>query len=246
MNTLKIFGIGDLHLSFISPVTPGRWEEVHLSKPMDIFGADWHRHYQKIYESWNRVVGNDDLVLVPGDISWAMTLPEASFDLAFLGKLSGKIVMVRGNHDYWWQSIARVREMLPNNVTAIQNDSFLWGDVAICGSRGWLCPGSGGFSAQDDVVYCRELQRVELSLKAAPDQAKRVVLMTHFMPTTESHEPSGFVNLMEEYGVEACVYGHLHDTAHIIRLPEEKWGKKFFLVSADFVDFTPKLLWKDV
>ncbi|MDD4753973.1 MAG: metallophosphoesterase [Desulfitobacteriaceae bacterium] len=242
---MKFFAMGDLHLSFDQRVIPGCWEDMSQYKPMDIFGSHWKNHYQKIYDNWCRLVGADDVVFMPGDISWAMDLEDAKWDLDFLNSLPGKIVLVRGNHDYWWKSIARVRQALPNNIVALQNDCFIIGKTAVCGSRGWVCPGSDGFSEHDQNIYLRELKRVELSLKTVPHGITQIILMLHFMPTGENHEASGFIELMKHYQVKACVYGHLHHPAYAIRLPDHKWGIDFFLVSADYLGFTPKLLWEE-
>lgn len=244
MNHLRVFGIGDLHLSFATPVQPGDWSGIQENKPMGIFGDQWHHHYQRIYEQWQEKVTAEDIVLVPGDISWALDLAEAKNDLDFIGSLPGKIILLRGNHDYWWQSISKVRRILPPNVRAIQNDSITLGEVTICGSRGWASPGSAGFSPADELIYRRELQRLAISLQTAPHGAKELMVMMHYMPTAEDHQPTGFIELMQRYGVCDCVYGHLHSWAHQSRLPECQWGIRFSLVSADFIGFSPRLLWR--
>lgn len=241
---MRIFGLGDLHFSFAAPVLPGVWPEVRENKPMGIFGENWQDHYQKIYTQWQDKVTADDLVLVPGDISWALDLAGAKNDLDFLGALPGQIIIVRGNHDYWWQSISKVRRALPGNIRAVQNDSISVDGVTICGSRGWSCPDSAGFSAADELVYRRELQRLEISLKSAAAGTKELMVMMHYMPTAENHQLTGFIELMQHYQVTACVYGHLHGWAHQIRLPECQWGIRFSLVSADFTGFSPRLLWE--
>lgn len=239
---MRIFGLGDLHLSLCRPVVPGEWQHIGEHKPMAIFGDHWAGHVEKIYREWTDTVTGDDVVLVPGDISWAMTIRDACHDFAFLDLLPGKIMMVQGNHDYWWQGIGRVRQALPRHVRAIQNDGVLLGDVYVCGTRGWLCPNSAGFSPHDEKIYQRELQRLELSLKTVDHKARKIIVMMHFMPTNDLHEPSGFIRLMKQYGVEQCVYGHLHQGAFHLRLPEIKWGIKFDLTSADYLGFRPKLL----
>ncbi|MEG3069707.1 MAG: metallophosphoesterase [Candidatus Syntrophopropionicum ammoniitolerans] len=132
---MKIFAIGDAHLSFRKKVNPAAWDKVEVYKPMDIFGLEWKEHYRKIYENWLNTVKTDDIVLIPGDISWALKLAEARFDLGFLGLLPGRIICVSGNHDYWWQSLTQVRAALPDNMAVIQNDHVLVGDIAICGQR---------------------------------------------------------------------------------------------------------------
>ncbi len=239
---MRVFAIGDLHLSFASRVDPANWEKVTVSKPMDIFGGEWREHYRCLYENWVKTVRPGDVVLVPGDISWAMRLEEAKYDLEFLGLLPGTIVAVAGNHDYWWQSLSKVRSALPPNVKVIQNDCLPKDGLVFCGSRGWLCPGAEGFSEQDAKTYRRELIRTELSLKAASQCGGELVALTHFMPANEQHEMSGFIELFNRYGVKTAVYGHLHGKAAQKRLPSKKFNINFYLVSADFLRFEPKLI----
>lgn len=239
---MRVFAIGDLHLSFTGRVDPASWEKATVSKPMDVFGPEWREHYRRLYENWVKTVGAGDVVLVPGDISWAMRLEEAKYDLEFLGLLPGTIVAVAGNHDYWWQSLSKVRSALPPNVRVIQNDCLPWGGLVFCGSRGWLCPGAEGFNEHDAKIYQRELIRTELSLKEASRYGGELVALTHFMPASEQHEMSGFIELFNRYGVKTAVYGHLHGKAAKKRLPDFKFNINFFLVSADFLNFVPKLI----
>lgn len=238
---MKIYGISDAHLSFQSPVDTRHWERATVAKPMDIFHKAWREHYRQIYENWLLLVQPEDLVLMPGDISWAMKLAEARFDLEFLGLLPGVIAGVAGNHDYWWQSLSRVRLALPANMRVIQNDSLLFGGIAVCGSRGWNCPGGAWFKEEDQKIYHRELIRMENSLKKA-EGARRILVMTHFMPTNEHHDKNELIELFIRYGVSCVIYGHLHAAAAGYRLPDRLWGIDFHLVSADYVRFTPRLI----
>lgn len=237
---MKIFAISDLHLSFQHPVDPHNWNDVIEYKPMAEIDHKWEQHARKIYENWCSTVGMNDLVLVAGDISWAMDLNQACPDLDYLSRLPGHIVAVKGNHDYWWQSISRVRAAVPANVTLIQNDCFSVGDFSICGTRGWLCPNGSLFQKGDFKIYQRELIRLENSLRLA--QNRKIIVMTHYMPTNEKQEYSGFIELMQKYNVNAAVYGHLHDGACRSRLPDQAWGIKFYLTSADYLSFKPILL----
>lgn len=239
---MKIYAIGDVHLSFKGPVNPGHWDGVLTYKPMDMFGPAWREHYRKIYENWLKVVKDEDIVLMPGDFSWAMRLSEAQHDLAFLGLLPGRIVGVAGNHDYWWQSLTKLRAALPANMRVIQNDHLEAGSVALCGSRGWTCPGSEYFSDEDLKIYRRELIRIENSLKSVPDGFQHTIVLTHFMPTNERHEKNEMIELFHQYNVSAVVYGHLHGGAARLRLPDIAWGINFHLVSADFINFSPSLV----
>ncbi len=239
---MKIYAIGDVHLSFSRPVDPRHWENVEQNKPMDVFGEEWREHYRKIYENWVKKVSAGDLVLLPGDISWALKLNEARFDLELLGLLPGQIVGLAGNHDYWWQSLAQVRAVLPQNMKVIQNDHVQIGDLAICGSRGWWCPRSECFKEDDLKIYRRELIRMENSLRGAFGSVKEIIAMIHFMPTSERHEKSEFIELFHKYNVRTVVYSHLHGAAASLRLPDQAWGINFHLVSADTIKFTPALV----
>lgn len=237
---MNIYAIGDLHLSFDRAVDVNNWENNSQHKPMDEVDGFWKEHARRIYEHWHQVVQPSDVVLVPGDISWAMRLDEARHDLDFLGLLPGTVICVQGNHDYWWQSISRVRAAVPPNLRMIQNDHVEIGRLKVCGSRGWVCPNSALFKQGDEKIYHRELIRMENSLRGAGEGRK--IVMTHYMPTNEKHEHSGFIELFEKYGVETAVYGHLHARACRYRLPDRAWGIDFHLVSADYLDFTPKLI----
>ncbi|GAX90600.1 metallophosphoesterase [Effusibacillus lacus] len=227
---MRIFALGDPHLSFAA------------NKPMDIFGSKWIDHPAKIKEEWTQTVTRDDWVLIPGDISWAMQLEEAKPDLEFLGALPGKKIMIRGNHDYWWSTISKVRRLLPPDMYAIQNDSIRIGDIAICGTRGWDCPGGYNFSEHDRQVYEREVSRLELSLKNADPQTKERWVMLHYPPTNEKHQESGFIEIMKQYDVSVCIYGHLHGEGHRNALLNERFGIRFQLVACDYLNFRPLLL----
>lgn len=197
---MRIFAIGDLHL-------PGGQE-----KPMDIFGDHWQEHFTQISQDWLAKVTPDDVVLIPGDISWAMTLENAQGDLDSIGALPGTKIMIRGNHDYWWSSLTRVRQALAPGFFALQNDALKIGPYVIAGTRGWTCPGARESSLADEKIYQREIQRLSMSLQAAVrlDDTAKIIAMIHYPPFNEFREDSGFTQLFEEYGVSHVVYGHLH------------------------------------
>lgn len=242
---MKIFAISDLHLSFSYPVDPLNWEEVKEYKPMGDIDKAWTDHARLLYDNWVSTVKEEDLVLVAGDISWAMKLEEAYPDLDFLGKLPGKIVAIQGNHDYWWQSISRVREAAPSNMNFIQNDFHKTNGLGVCGTRGWLCPKAAYFKEHDQKIYNRELIRMENSLKSMSrerDSLDKIIVMMHYMPTNEKHDYSGFIELFQHYNIKKVVYGHLHARACKYRLPDFAWGINFILTSADYLGFKPYLL----
>lgn len=221
------FALGDLHLSH------------SVEKPMDVFGDLWKNHAERVHDNWLKIVSADDYVLVPGDISWAMTLDEATADLEWLSRLPGRQVMIRGNHDYWWSGIGRVRNHLFENQIAIQNDAFEAGGYAVCGSRGWLLPSHPKFTEHDEAIYRRELERLRLSLEAAQQMNLPIVAMVHYPPCSQNDMDTAVTHLLESYSVHMCVYGHLHGLAHRFAFEGEKNGVEYRLVSADYVGFSP-------
>ena len=224
---MRIYAIGDLHL-------PGA-----QSKPMDVFGAHWEGHFEKIEQDWRSRVQPEDLVLVPGDLSWAMTLEEATPDLRRICALPGCKLLLRGNHDYWWSSLTRVRAMLPEGNWALQNDARMIGDAVFCGTRGWNVISETSTDAQNLKIYRREVMRLELSLKDAAEKAqgRPIVCMLHFPPFGEKRESSGFTELLESYGVHTCVYGHLHGEGIRAAFEGERGGVRYKLVSCDSLGF---------
>lgn len=240
---MKIYAISDTHLSFSTPFQPDDLAGIVTHKPMEVCNQAWENHYIHIFNNWHQVVGKNDLVLVPGDISWALKLEEAVYDLDFLGMLPGTIVAVQGNHDYWWQSISKVRQAIPSNMRVIQNDHIIIEDIAFCGTRGWACPNNGGgFDDHDEKIYKREIIRLENSLQSIDEPVNEIIVLMHYMPTNEKHERSGFIDVLEKYGVKTVIYGHLHSRAQSYRLPDSAWGINFHLASADYVNFTPILI----
>lgn len=229
---MNIFAIGDLHL-------PGGDK-----KPMDIFGPHWENHFERISEDWRRKVGEDDLVLIPGDISWAMQLDAALYDLERIAQLPGSMVILRGNHDYWWSSLTQLRARLPQNMRAVQNDALIAGDYVICGTRGWMIPPAAGAGAQDEKLYRREAMRLELSLKEAARIAdgRKVVAMMHYPPLLPENTRAGteFTRLMTDYGVTRCVYGHLHGPSVQRGYAGVYNGVQYDLVSCDALGFALK------
>jgi uncharacterized protein len=207
---------------------------------MDIFGDTWFHHYERIEENWNRLVKEDDIVLLPGDISWAMNHAEVKPDLEFIGKLPGTKIMIKGNHDYWWSTIKKVRSLLPNHVFAIQNDSLVIGNYVVAGTRGWTMPSSRGFTEEDQKIYVRELGRLRLSLDHARQTNLPILCMLHYPPTDETFERTEWIDLLEEYEVKYCVYGHLHGESTQYAMPVHQFSVPCELVSADAISFSPK------
>lgn len=228
---MSIFAIGDPHLSF-SP---------EVDKPMDVFGNEWKDHGDKIKKSWLENVSKQDTVVIAGDISWGLKLDEAMPDLEWIDALPGRKVMLKGNHDLWWAGISKLNSLF-DDMTFLQNSHFECEDVMICGTRGWICPGSDGFTDADRKIYDREVLRLGYSLesaaKAASDSEKEIIAFTHFPPTNEKKQPSGFTQLMEQYGVKNAYYGHLHRKETYKRgITGNLNGVNYQLISADRLGF---------
>jgi len=225
---MALYGIADLHLSF------------EVDKPMDIFGEAWVCHEEKIKRNWIEKIGDEDTVLIPGDISWAIKLDEAMTDLSWINSLPGKKILLRGNHDYWWASITKMNNLF-DNMYFLQNNYYIYNDYALCGTRGWNCPNNVKFDKHDKKIYDRELHRIRLSLEAAKKNGyNKYIVMTHYPPTNEKLERSGFLDIYEEYKVEKVVYGHLHDKDSFkMGLKGIHNGIEYKLISSDFIDFNP-------
>lgn len=244
---MTIWALGDLHLSFGTP-----------NKEMDFFGSNWARHYDKIKANWQQLIGQEDLVLLPGDISWAMHPEEAKIDLEWIHSLPGTKVMIRGNHDYWWSSLKKVESVLPPSIHLIQNNVFLWNDVAVGGARLWDSveysfnpyveyksnPRENTLTKVEDPaeaqkIFDRELGRLEMSLKQLPKDSKVKIVMTHYPPVGADLHRSKVSELLEKYGVSICVFGHLHNVRQGSLPFGTKDGIRYILTSCDYLNFCP-------
>ena len=226
---MRLFAIGDLHL-------PGGQE-----KPMDVFGDHWEGHFERIAEDWRSRVTDDDVVLIPGDTSWAMQLSDAVPDLEAIGALPGRKLLIKGNHDYWWGGVGQVRRALPEGMMAIQHDVADLGNVVVTGTRGWSFPTEEApLSAEDERIFNRELIRLELALNAAQKAAdgRPILLMLHYPPLYQMERDTAFTRLIEKYPVHTVVYGHLHGAGIRAGFTGEWNGVRYLLASCDALEFT--------
>ncbi|NLX82969.1 MAG: hypothetical protein GXZ04_04040 [Clostridiales bacterium] len=223
----RIFAISDLHL-------PGGQD-----KSMDLFGAHWQDHFIKIQEDWQQRVGEQDIVLIPGDISWAMRLEEAITDLRQIGELPGQKIMIKGNHDFWWSAISNVRANLSAGFYAIQNDAVTLPGYVFAGSRGWVMPGDEEEEKDTQKIYNRELIRLEMSLQRAQKlrQDNKLIVLCHFPPCNQKGEDTAVSQLLERYKADAVVYGHLHGQACAAGFQGLKNGVLYYLTSCDCINF---------
>lgn len=223
---MKIFAIADTHLSGNPP-----------TKPMDIFGDHWRDHWTKIKTDWQARVAPDDTVLLAGDISWAMKLSAALEDLGEIAALPGRKILIRGNHDYWWQTVSKMSAAVDGRLSFLHNSFTAVGRWAVCGSRGWITPADPAFTPEDQPIYQRELGRTRASLAAARAAGhENLILMLHYPPRT-GEATSGFTDLLTEFAVSICVYGHLHNEAARAVPAGAINGTCCYLVSCDALDF---------
>lgn len=227
---MRVFAIGDLHL------------EGNTGKTMDRFGENWHEHDRKIFEAWESIGSEDDLLLIVGDTSWAMRLEDARGDLDRIGEMKGQKLMLKGNHDYWWTSVSKMTRELHPSIKVLQASSIIVNRVAVAGTRGWMCPGDTHFRGEDEKIYQREIGRLQSalgSLKGREAEYDILIVALHYPPVNDRHNASGFTKLIDESGADVCVYGHLHGEAIKTALTGQRGRTRYYLVSADAVDFAP-------
>ncbi|WP_312458615.1 metallophosphoesterase [Proteiniclasticum sp.] len=227
---MALYAISDLHLSLSG------------DKPMDVFSEEWKNHDVRIRENWLKKVKEEDTVLLAGDLSWSMKLQGGKEELDFVAGLPGRKIIIKGNHDYWWGSITKLNSMY-DNMDFIQNNFFAYEDYAICGTRGWVLPGSSLFKEEDEKIFRREVLRLKMSLDAAKKKGfQKFIVMIHYPPVNETFKDSEFTDIFEEYGVEKVIYGHLHGKSLQRVMTGERKGVEYILTSCDYIGFDPVLI----
>ena len=226
---MALYAIGDLHLSF------------GTDKPMDKFGGGWVNYVDKLKEGFN-VLQHDDICVLCGDISWGISLEESLEDFKFIESLPGKKIILKGNHDYWWSTAAKMKAFFEaNRITSIEilhNNCYFYDNVAICGTRGWMS--DDDMSAEQNAkIVSREVARLRTSLASAVDAEVKFCFF-HYPPKTKNVVSNDFVSLMTEYNVSLCVFGHLHGEGHRLAVSGMVGEIDYKMVSADFVNFVPQ------
>ncbi len=253
---MSIYAIADLHLSFST------------DKPMDVFGPAWENHAARLEECWRSKIKPEDTVLIPGDISWGISLKEALADLQFIESLPGTKILSKGNHDLWWGTTKKVEDFLVENsltsIKILKNNGYVVGNTLIAGSRGWLLPENPESKKEDEKIYLREVGRLERSLsdsirmyeqmhltdeekepgeETGPSgnrmQSARRIAMLHYPPIYDPQHDNGFTRALEKYGVELCLYGHLHGRAHQRAFNGMRNGIEYRLIAGDYLRFDP-------
>lgn len=224
---MSLYAISDLHLAF------------NVDKPMDIFGSKWENHVSRLEENWRRKITEEDTVLIGGDISWGMNMDETIEELDWIHKLPGKKIIIKGNHDYWWNSITKLNSMY-DNMKFIQNNSFSYEDYGICGTRGWIIAEEENASEHDKKIYNRELLRLRMSIEDARKKGfTKIIAMIHYPPILEKDNKTKLVEILEEYNVEKVIYGHIHGQGLSRAFKGFIGSCEYILTSGDFIDFDP-------
>jgi hypothetical protein len=227
-NQMAIYTIADLHLSF------------NTDKPMDIFGKNWENYEDKIKQNWSEKVKEEDLVILPGDFSWAMYLDETEKDFRFINNLPGKKILIKGNHDYWWTTVTSMRKYIKEKefekIDFLMNNSYEYENKIIAGTRGWVL----SEEQEDRRLTNREVNRLELSIKdgiSKYGENKEIIVFMHYPPVTKNYMNTDYINLMKKYNVKRCFYGHLHSSSIQDAVEGNINGIELKLVSADGLDF---------
>lgn len=228
---MSIYVIGDLHLSFA------------VDKPMDIFGNNWENHAEKIKQNWIEKVKPEDTVILPGDFSWATYLEEAKADFEFLNSLPGKKIMSKGNHDYWWTTVTKMRQFLKENnvenIDFLYNNSYLIENKIIVGTRGWI---TNFKTAENAKILKRENDRLRLSIEDGIKKFgddKEIIAFIHYPPFFKEQVPNefSFIQTMKKYKIKKCIYGHLHGESHKEAIEGMVDGIEYKLASSDYLNF---------
>ncbi|MEA4965285.1 MAG: metallophosphoesterase [Oscillospiraceae bacterium] len=224
---MALYAIGDLHLC------------LGANKPMDVFGGVWENYMEKLRVGL-ACVGEGDTTVLLGDLSWALDLRQAVEDFRFLAGIPGRKIILKGNHDYWWSTASKFYAFCAENdfrdLFLLHNNCYFYGDIALCGTRGWFFEEERS-GEHDEKVFRRELCRLETSLKAAGEKEKYCFL--HYPPKYRGYECPEILKLLRDYGVSHCFYGHLHGDSHRLAVTGASGGIGLTLVSADYVNFKP-------
>lgn len=227
---MSLYVMADTHLS------------LSVNKPMDIFDG-WADYQMRIRNNWNKLIEEKDTVVIPGDICWAMDIEKATADFKFLNDLPGQKIIGKGNHDYWWSTMKKMEAFLANNnfdsIKILHNNAYRVGDIAICGTRGWFYDAE---QEKDKKVILREAGRLKMSIEAALKLGGEPVVFLHYPPISQTQVCEEIYNVLLEYNIKRCYYGHLHSYSTRNAFNGERDGIKFSLISSDYLGFMPMLV----
>ena len=225
---MKIFAIADLHF------------DSKNEKPMNVFGDYWINHEEKIIENWINTVAQNDLVLLPGDFSWAVKLNDAMEDLMRIDNLPGIKILGKGNHDYWWSTTSKLEALDLKTIKFLKNNSYSFNDTSVCGTRGWDTMEEHKAEVSNERIFLREIIRLRLSLDSVKNKSN-IIVMIHYPPFDNNGLPNEFFSVMKEYNVKTCIYGHVHGEEGHKNIKEGMIdGIMVHCVSSDYIDFKMK------
>ncbi len=225
---MSLFVISDLHLS------------LGTNKPQDKF-AGWENYVERLYTCWQNAVSDDDTVVIPGDISWAINFKEAKPDFECIDKLKGKKIISKGNHDYWWNSMSKLDKFLHeennfNSIYFLHNNHYAYGEYGICGTRGWINDNTEPFNVK---ILSREAGRLEASISSAEKEGLIPLVFLHYPPIWASEKNESILEVLEKHNIKKCYYGHLHGKSFKYAVQGEYQGIEYKLVSSDYMQFCP-------
>jgi len=228
---MSVFAIGDLHLS------------LGCDKPMDIFKG-WDNYTDRLTENWNRVVSDNDTVVIPGDISWAMTLDGAKQDFEYINNtLKGDKIILKGNHDYWWNTASKMNAFLSENgfdrIRILNNNAYLVEGISVVGTRGWI---NDDGSECDAKVLNREAGRFRMSVEEGIKLGGELIAFIHYPPVYNGEKNEYILSVIREYGIKKCYYGHIHGPGHRYAFQGESDGTQYRMISADYLGFMPIMI----
>ena len=225
---MALYVIGDLHLSLTG------------EKPMDVFGEKWANHVERTREAFSQL-HNDDVTILAGDSSWGMSLDGAREDFAFIDALPGKKILLKGNHDYWWTTAAKMKKFFADNgfhtLEILHNNCFFYGDYALCGTRGWFYE-EDAEGTHTGKMLAREALRLEASFKAA--EGRPILCFLHYPPIYQGYQCPELLTIIDRWHAERCYYGHLHGVTHKRAFEGKRSFTEYSLISADYLGFVPK------
>jgi len=228
---MALYAIGDLHLS------------LKTNKQMDVFGGNWINYTKKITEGF-RILNSEDVCVLCGDLSWGMNMKDSLEDLLFINDLPGKKIILKGNHDYWWDTVTKMKTFFNdnniNNIEILHNNSFIYENIAICGTRGWFNDNELN-TEQNKKAAAREVIRLNTSLSSVDEDITKICFF-HYPPRFKNTVNHDIISVMNEYNVKKCYYGHLHGETHRFAVQGETEDIDYELISADYIDFIPKLV----
>lgn len=225
---MALYAISDLHLSF------------SVNKPMNVFGEIWENYENILRDNWQKKIKQNDLIVIPGDISWATYVSDTALDFDYINRLNGQKIILKGNHDYWWATLNKLKVFLEekkfSTISFLHNNHFEYGGYAICGTRGWVYPKN----PEDEKLSNREIERLKLSLESAGDREQKKLVFLHYPPCDDRLRIwEKYTEIFHQYHVEKVFYGHLHAEAQNYAFEGVYDGVEYKLVSCDYLQFDP-------